>query len=67
MIRLRYDLGLVDVPLLLLYRIDREQGKISKYRTKIGTAQDIIGFSIVIAGQESNEDFVRSVRVRKPE
>lgn len=67
LIRLRYDLGLVDVPLLLLYRIDREQGKISKYRTKIGTAQDIIGFSIVIAGQESNEDFVRSVRVRKPE
>lgn len=64
---LRYELGLQELPLLLIYRIDRNKGKESKYRTKLGTSQDIIGFSIVIAGQEESADYVRSVRIRKPE
>lgn len=63
--RLRYELGLGDVPLLLLYRIDHDKGKESKYRTKIGTNQDIIGFSIVIAGQEEHTDYIRTVQVKK--
>lgn len=67
LIRLRYELGLEDIPLLLLYRIDCNKGKESKYRTKIGTTQDIIGFSIVIAGQENALDYVRTVTVRIPE
>ncbi len=64
--RLRYELGLGDAPLLLFYRIDHEKGKESKYRTKIGTNQDIIGFSIVIAGQEEHTDYIRTVQVKKP-
>ena len=67
LIRLRYDMGLADIPLLLLYRIDRNKGKDSKYRAPIGTEQDIIGFSIVIAGQDTNADYVRTVQVRKPD
>lgn len=63
--RLRYELGLGDAPLLLLYRIDHEKGKESTYRTKIGTNQDIIGFSIVIAGQEEHADYIRTVQVKK--
>lgn len=67
LIRLRYELGYSDIPLLLLYRIDREKGKESKYRTKINASQDIIGFSIVISGQETNTDYVRTVQIRKPD
>ncbi|MBD5520788.1 MAG: Z1 domain-containing protein [Lachnospiraceae bacterium] len=67
LIQLRYDLGLEDVPLLLIYRIDCHKGKESKYRTKIGTKQDIIGFSIVISSQEINADYIRTVQVRRPE
>lgn len=67
LIRLRYELGLSDVPLLLLYRIDHEKGKESAYRTKIGSTQDIIGFSIVISGQEANADYIRTVQVRRPD
>lgn len=67
LVRLRYDLGLGDVPLLLLYRIDKDKGKESTYRAKIGTDQDIIGFSIVVAGEENSADYVRTVQVRRPE
>ena len=67
LIRLRYDVGMGDVPLLLLYRIDKEKGKDSKYRSKIKSVCDIIGFSIVIAGQESSSDYVKTVTVKRPE
>lgn len=65
--RLKYDLGYADIPLLLLYRIDHSKGKESSYRTKIGTNQDIIGFSIVIAGQEEHVDYIRTVQVKQPD
>lgn len=64
--RLKYELGYSDIPLLLLYRIDHEKGNENKYRTKIGTNQDIIGFSIVIAGQEEYSDYIRTVQVKMP-
>lgn len=67
LIGLRYELGYKDYPLLLLYRIDRNKGTVSKYRTILGTAQDVIGFSIVIAGQDVNTDYIRTVQVRQPE
>ena len=67
LIGLRYRLGYEDTPLLLLYRIDRNKGKESKYRTKIGTKQDIIGFSIIIAGQDRSTDYVKTVTVKIPD
>lgn len=67
LIKLRYDLGLEDYPLLLLYRIDGNKGKTSTYRKPIGTKNDIIGFSIVISGQEKSEDYVKTVHVKRPE
>ena len=67
LIRLRYEVGLEDIPLLLLYRIDKDKGKDSKYRMKINTTYDIIGFSIVVSGQEANPDYVRTVQVKKPD
>ena len=67
LIGLRYEVGLEDIPLLLLYRIDKDKGKDSKYRMKIDTTYDIIGFSIVVSGQEANSDYVRTVQVKKPE
>ncbi len=66
LIRLRDEIGLKDTPLLLLYRIDREKGKESKYRRKIDSVQDIIGFSVVLAGEETTSDYIRTVQVRKP-
>lgn len=65
--RLKYELGYADIPLLLLYRIDHSSGKEGSYRTKIGTNQDIIGFSIVIAGQEEHVDYIRTVQVKRPD
>lgn len=67
LISLRYELGYGDIPILLLYRIDGSKGKESAYREKIGTKNDIIGFSIVIAGQEVSTDYVKTVHVRKAE
>ena len=67
LISLRYELGYSDIPILLLYCIDGRKGKESKYRAKIGTQTDIIGFSIVIAGQEVSTDYVKTVQVKNPE
>ncbi len=67
LIGLRYELGYEDSPLLLLYRIDKDKGTESKLRTVIGTDQDIIGFSIVIAGQKTNSDYIKTVQVKIPE
>ena len=67
LIALRYELGYEDVPILLLYCIDGSKGKESKYKTKIGTQTDVIGFSIVIAGQEVSTDYVKTVQVKKTE
>lgn len=67
LITARYELGLKDVPLLLLYRIDRDKGKESKYRMRIESQQDIIGFSIIVSGEEVNPDYVKTVHVKIPD
>lgn len=67
LVRLRYELGMEDVPLLLLYRIDKNKGKDSQYRSRIQTEHDIIGFSIVISGQDAGTDYVKTVQVRQPD
>ena len=67
LIGLRCEMGMQDFPLLLLYRIDKDKGKDSAYRTKIGTVCDIIGFSIVVSGQQASSDYVKTVQVRMPE
>lgn len=67
LVQLRYELGMEDIPLLLLYRIDKNKGKDSKYRARIQTEYDIIGFSIVISGQDTGTDYVKTVQVRQPE
>ena len=67
LLAVRHKLGLGDVPLLLLYRIDQNKGKDSKYRTKIGSVHDIIGFSIIISGEEVSSDYVKTIHVKTPE
>lgn len=67
LIKLRYALDLGDVPLLLLYCIDKDKGKESKYRSPIQSDYDVIGFSIVIAGQEQCSDYVKTVHVKRPD
>lgn len=64
LIALRDELGYSDIPVLLLYRIDKEKGKESKSRMKIGTETDIIGFSIVIAGGDMSMNHVKTVTIR---
>lgn len=64
LISLRYELGLEDIPLLLLYRIDRNKGKTTAYRMPLQTSEDIVAFSIVIPGPEKSEDYIRTVQVR---
>ena len=64
LIPLRYKVGLGETPLLLLYRIDKDKGNETTYRAKIGSNYDIIGFSIVIAGEEISNDYVKTVTVR---
>lgn len=63
----RGGLGLEDTPLLLLYRIDKERGKDSKTRAKLKSDHDIIGFSIIVAGEPTGNGHARAVTVRLPE
>lgn len=65
----RGRMGAQDTPLLLLYRIDKERGKETKARTKtkLDSVSDIIGFSIIIAGEPTGASHVKSVTVQLPE
>lgn len=65
----RSDLGLKDVPLLLLYRIDKDGGKDTPARTriKINTIKDIIGFSVIIPGESDGSNHAKAVTVQLPE
>jgi len=67
-IGLRSELGLGDVPLLLLYRIDKgEQTQQANHtagrRTAIGSAYDIIGMSIIISGDINAQNYSGTVTV----
>ncbi len=61
----RSGLGLMDVPLLLLYRIKKDAGKATKQRAVVGTAYDLVGFAIIISGLELGKDHTSFVRVEK--
>ena len=65
----RGGMGVEDIPLLLLYRIDKERGKDTKAgtKTKLNSAADIIGFSIIVAGEPSGKTHAKSVTVRLSE
>ena len=67
LIPLRYQLGLGDIPLLLLYCIDKDKGTNSSFREEIKSKQDLIGFSIIVAGEEVQSDYVKTVHVKRPE
>ena len=63
----RSKFGLEDRPLLLLYRIDKNRGKESKLRCKIGTDVDVIGFSIVVSGESlGGGSHAKTLTVRIP-
>lgn len=64
LISVRGAIGLSDTPLLLLYRIDKAQGKDSKTRERIGSSEDVIGFSVIIPGDSIGKSHVKSVRVK---
>ncbi len=62
----RGAIGLSDIPLLLLYRIDKDQGNETKLRTKIESSEDIVGFSVIVPGDSIGTSHVKSVRVKMP-
>ena len=57
----RGGLGMEDIPLLLLYRIDKDLGKETAkgLRAKLDTKADVIGFSIIIAGEPNGGTHAR--------
>ena len=63
----RGKLALNDTPLLLLYRIDKDSESTAKSRVKLNSADDIIGFSIIVAGEPSGESHVTKITVKIPE
>ena len=65
----RSDLGLKDIPLLLLYCIDKDGGQYSAagIKTKINSKEDVIGFSIIIPGESDGSTHAKSVTVQLPE
>ena len=63
----RGAVGLSDIPLLLLYRIDKDQGKDTKTREKIASSEDVIGFSVIVPGESVGKSHVKSVRVKMPD
>jgi hypothetical protein len=66
LISVRSAVGLNDVPLLLLYRIGKDQGKDTKKRQRINSCEDVIGFSIIVPGESVGKSHVKSVQVRIP-
>ena len=64
----RTNLGLGEVPLLLLYLIDKDKGKVNKKGTReaVNSKFDILACSIVLGGEDS-ASYVKTMRVRKPE
>ena len=66
LISARGAVGLSDVPLLLLYRIDKDQGNDTKTREKIASSEDVIGFSVIVPGESVGKSHVKSVRVKMP-
>lgn len=65
----RADLGLKDVPLLLLYCIDKNGGQETKsgIKTKINSKEDVIGFSIIIPGESDGSTHAKAVTIQIPE
>ncbi len=66
LISARGSIGLNDVPLLLIYRIDKTKGKDLKLREKIASSEDVIGFSIIVPGDSVGTSHVKSLRVKIP-
>lgn len=64
LISVRGAIGLSDTPLLLLYRIDKAQGKDTKTRERIDSSEDVIGFSVIVPGDSIGTSHVKSVRVK---
>lgn len=63
----RGKIGLEDTPLLLLYCIDKDRGKETALRSKIGTEEDVIGFSIIVPGESiGGETHAKTLTVRIP-
>ena len=62
----RSKFGLEDIPLLLIYCIDKKRGKESKTRCKIGADVDVIGFSIIVSGESSGGSHAKTLTVHIP-
>ena len=59
-----------DVPMLLIYRIDKNLGKETKAgtRTRLNTCYDVVGFSIIVPGEPSGGDtHAKAVTVKIPQ
>ncbi len=65
----RTDLGLKDIPLLLLYCIAKDGGKDSPAgkKIKMNSQEDVIGFSIIIPGESDGSTHAKSVTVYIPD
>lgn len=65
----RGGMGAEDIPLLLLYCVDKNRGKDTKAgtKTKLNSTSDIIGFSIIVAGESSGQGHAKAVTVRLSE
>lgn len=59
----RAHVGMERVPLLLIYRIDRNSSASGKYREAIGTELDIMSFSVIIPGDKHAGGKVSAVRI----
>lgn len=63
---IRGKLGYSDVPLLLIYCIDKNGGKNTENKSQLNTDIDLIGYSVILGGDSSNTDHINSVVVSVP-
>lgn len=62
----RSQIGLDDIPLLLLYRIKKDGGEDKKARNKMNADYDIIGISIIVSGDSIGGNHAKSIRINIP-
>lgn len=62
----RCDVGLEDVPLLLLYRIDKDSApsRVEKgTRIELGTEVDVIGYAIIVPGEKISNSYASALAI----
>ena len=65
--RIRENAGMINVPQLIIYRIDKDSKAQSSNREDLNFESDIIGIYVSVPGEQINSTFVKRITINLPE